>query len=538
MLPATASFERLALNRTTFGATEVDMKAVRDRGWAAWVAGQLEPPAGDEDAILARLAPQRMRIAYAVQLAAGNSPGWPAVGERRRLNYLRADIATIWEMVSKTEISIAPNERARIQQELNAATWIRNTHAHFQVREFMADFWGNHFNVGRQEDVYASAALAVYDGDVIRPRVFGNFRDLLEAVTKSAAMMRYLNNAASGAAGPTENFARELLELHTLGAANYLGVGGQAKDTVSVDGVAVASAFTDADVVTAARALSGWTIEHGQPGEGGPLPFTGRFIYNPIQHHAGAGVFMGVDLAPLTAPMAQGQKVLDIVAGHPATAAFVCGKLCRRMFGDAPPPTVLTRAIATWSAYKNRPDQIKRVLAAILLGDDGSGKEMGTAPAKLRRPHERIMAMFRATDTTVDAFDRAADALISLGDGLYAWPTPDGRPDSNASWLSAAAALRFWNLMFDVMNHPSFTTSFAAQTPSDVRSSPESVVEYWVGRMVGHALRPEGMKALIDDTLAPIGVMAAFRSGGITNIENSLRRLAVLIATSPEFALR
>ena len=92
--------------------------------------------------------------------------------------------------------------------------------------------------------------------------------------------------------------------------------------------------------------------------------------------------------------------------------------------------------------------------------------------------------------------------------------------------------------MFEVLDHPSFHTDFAGQTPKDAVGSPEGIVEYWVGRMVGCSLRPAGMKALIDDALAPIGVMAAYRSGGITNIENALRRLVVLIAASPEFALR
>jgi len=538
MLPTQASFERLALNRVTFGAREADMKSVRESGWAAWVNDQLSPPSGDEPGIVERLAPQRMRIAYAVQLPAGNSPGWPAVDERRRLNYLNADLPFIWDMVSKTEISIAPNERARIQQELNAATWIRNTHAHYQLREFMADFWASHFNVGRQEDVYASAALAAYDREVIRPRVFGNFRDLLEAVTKSAAMMRYLNNADSGAAAPTENFARELLELHTLGAGAYLGVGTSARSTVTIGETTVSAGFTDADIVQAARALSGWTIEHGQFGVAGPLPFTGKFIYNPVQHNTNAGLFMGVDLAPLTAPMAQGARVLDIAAAHPATAAFVCAKICRRIFGDNAPNNVHARAVTAWLENLHQPDQLKRVMAAILLGDDLSGREMGAPPAKIRRPLERIIALLRTTDITVNAYERAADALLSLGDGLYAWPTPEGRPDTNAGWLSAASSLRFWNLMFDVVDHPAFVTNLAGQMPKAATATPESVVEFWVERMVGAALRPEAMKALIADTQGPIGVMAAYQSGGISNIENSLRRLAVLIATSPEFALR
>ncbi len=538
VLPSKPSFERLALNRVTFGAREEDIVEVRANGWAAWVNAQLSPPEGDEAAILEHLAPQRMRINYAVQLPAGNSPGWPAVDERRHFNYLKAPLPTIWEMVSKTEISIAPNERARMQQELNAATWMRNTHARYQLREFMADFWANHFNVGRQEDVYASAALAAYDGEVIRPRVFGNFRDLLEATAQSAAMMRYLNNAASGPATPTENYARELLELHTLGAGAYWGVGSKAKDTVEIGGLTVNAGFTDADIVTVSRALSGWTIEHGQPGPNGPLPFTGAFVYNPLQHNSQAGLFMGVDLAPLTAPMAQGRRVLDIVAAHPATATFVCTKLCRRIFGDHLPEGAVARAVAAWTQHSAKPDQLKHVVLAIVLGDDLAGRDMGAVPSKVRRPHERIIALFRTTGTTVNAFDRAGDSLLSLGDGLYAWPTPEGRPDSNAAWLSAASSLRFWNLMFDVLDHAAFVTSFATQTPKSVTSSAEQVVEFWVERMVGAALRPAGMQALINDANAPIGVIAAFRSGGITNIENALRRLAVLIATSPEFALR
>lgn len=538
MLPSVPSFERLALNRITFGARPEDIAAVRENGWANWVMNQLSPPPDDEPDILKRLEPQRMRIAYAVQLPAGNSPGWPAIDERRKFNYLRADLASIWDMVSKTEISIAPNERARIQQELNAATWMRNTHAHYQVREVMNDFWANHFNVGRQEDVYASAALGVYDREVIRPRVFGNFRDLLEATCTSAAMMRYLNNAASGSAAPTENYARELLELHTLGAGAYRGVGSNAGETVDIGGVRVAAGFTDADIVTAARALSGWTIAHGQDGPDGPLPFTGAFIYNPVQHSTAAGIFMGVDLSGLTEPMAQGRRVLDIVAAHPATAHFVCAKLCRNIFGDSPPEGALNRAVVAWTRHQDRPDQIKHVLSAILLGDDLAGRDMGAPPSKIRRPHERIMALFRTTGTEVNAFDRAGDSLLSLGDGLFAWPTPEGRPGSNADWLSAAASLRFWNLMFDVLDHPAFNTSFAAQTPKDITGSADQVVEYWVERMVGAALRPAGMKALIDDAHGPIGVMAAYKSSGITNIENALRRLAVLIATSPEFALR
>ena len=337
MLTVTPSFERAALNRVTFGARSTDVDCVAKVGWPTCVNEQLRPPIGDEEAVASQLKSRRMRIAYAYQGPAGDSPGWPAVDERRHFEYLHADVPTLWEMVSKTEITIAPNERRRIQEELSAATWIRNTLSTFQLREFMADFWNNHFNVGRQADIYGSAALASYDNEIIRPRIFGNFRNLVEAVATSPSMLRYLNNAESTAAHPNENYARELLELHTLGAQAYLGLTSSSPASVPAAGFLVTSGFSDEDVIQASRALSGVTLEQGQPGLNGPLPFTGQFTYNPLQHSTQAGLFMGVDLSEFTGGLEQGRRVLDIVAAHPATAEFVCTKLCRRIFGDSPP---------------------------------------------------------------------------------------------------------------------------------------------------------------------------------------------------------
>lgn len=534
MLPATPSFERAALNRITFGARDLDAAYVRQIGWAQWVEEQLYPPTGDDPAVAEHIGNRRMRIAYAYQGPAGDSPGWPAVDERRHFNYLHADVPALWEMVSKTEITIAPNERRRIQEELNAATWIRNTHSIYQLREFMADFWNNHFNVGRQADIYGAAALASYDNTVIRPRVFGNFRDLLEAVATSPSMLRYLNNAESTAAHPNENYARELLELHTLGAEAYLGLSSSAPPTVGVAGFAVTNGFSDEDVIQASRAFSGWTLEQGQQGPNGALPFTGRFIHNPLQHHDGAATFMGVDFSRFTVPMQQGRAILDIVANHPATADFVCAKICRRIFGDSPPAAVIDRTRKAWLANREAPDQIAQVLKAILL----EGEEIGAPPSKLRRPYERLIALLRTTDTIVNAYVESFDAVASLGDGIFAWPTPEGRPDVDAHWMSTSANIETWDLMLHLLSHPSFQTSLAMQTPAEVTGSATLIADYWVDRLVGYALRPEGMSALAKDILGPIGVVAAYESGGITNIESSLRRLVALIGASPEFALR
>ncbi len=538
MLQSTASTEILALNRVTFGARDSDAAFVRKVGWGAWVDEQLSPPTGDDPALAAHMAQQTMRISYNGQPATTGIVGWPTINQLRPLNYMSADISTLWDLARNVEYSVAANELSRVQQEICAATWIRNTHSAFQLREFMVDFWNNHFNIGRQADIFASVALPIYDTQVIRPRALGNFRDLLEAVATSTSMLRYLNNAESSAALPNENYAREILELHTLGAPSYLGLPpAQSAGIFPLQRGLFAKGFTDQDIIEASRALSGWTVEQGQASPKGTLPSTGRFTYNALQHSTQARAFLGVDISALKGDMEQGRAVLDIIANHPATAEFVCIKIARRMFGDAPPMAVIARAKQAWLASRTSGDQIKRVLAAML--QDGDEIKMPLSQcSKLRRPYERIIAFFRTTDTTVSAFDLASSAATALGDGVYVWPTPEGRPDTDKQWLSTSANLYNWNLPLLLLAQTAFRTSLRAQTPSSASASPTLLVEYWVERMVGYALRPAGMAALIEDAATPGGAMAAYASGGALNIENALRRLVALIATSPEFGVR
>ena len=271
-LPAyVPAFERIALNRVTFGANERDLRFVREKGWDAWIDDQLAPPEGDDAELAAMLAQQTMHIKYNGQPHTVDIVGWPDVDQFRPLKYLdRTIVSTLWDMARKVEFSVAANELTRVQQELNAATWIRNTHSTYQVREFMVDFWNNHFNVGRQADIYASAALPAYDTQVIRPRALGNFRDLLGAVAAPARRCCGIstNCRQHRRIHPNENYARELLELHTLGGDAYLGI----KPRQKVKQDAVASGFSDQDIIQAAHALSGWTVEQGQPGPIVPCP--------------------------------------------------------------------------------------------------------------------------------------------------------------------------------------------------------------------------------------------------------------------------
>ena len=538
MLTAEPSFERIALNRVTFGARDVDEAYVQSIGWDAYVQDQLNPPDGDDDALAAHLAAQTMHIDYRGE--ENEFGGWPDVDEDRPLNYLDADTETLFDVAVNAGKTVPFAEGARIQQELTAASWIRAVHAEYQIREFMADFWHNHFNIGRQDNNFATVTLPVYDREHIRPYVLGNFREMLEANATSTAMLLYLDNAVSVATFPNENYGRELMELHTMGEDAYLGLDNT--DVAGPNGLGInvgvnAAGFTDVDVFEASIALSGWTVEFGQPtGPGGKrAPVTGNFFYSAAQHSPDAGEFMGVTLAGIDEPMEQGRAVLDIVAAHPATAEFICGKLVRLIFGDTPPAAVQTRAVEAWTEHKDAPDQIKKVMEAILL----DGPEIGEGPqTKVRRPFERLMALYRTTDTVVNAHPWMNIVLESLHDGLFTWPAPNGRPDVNGYWFSTTASLTTWNLSIGLFFLEELATSFTAQTPLNIQNSSIEMVEYWLGRMIGFEPSAAVVNTLIDDASSLAGIMTSLNFGSAKNVEDAFMRLASLISTTEEFSFR
>ncbi len=291
-----------------------------------------------------------------------------------------------------------------------------------QLEEQLVDFWYNHFNVflDKGADRYL---VPTYEREAIRPHVLGKFRDLLEATAKSPAMLFFLDNWESvGATQPqrgnakrpvrglNENYARELMELHTLG----------------VDG-----GYTQKDVTEVARCFTGWTIR--QPREGGD------FFYNDRVHDKGAKVVLGVTI-PAGGGKDDAEKVLDILARHPATARFISKKLAQRFVADDPPQKLIDKMAKT---FRDKNGDIREVMKTMLTSDEFFSQ--AAYRAKVKTPFEMIVSAVRATGAQVDFAFPLANQIAQLGEPLYRKLEPTGYSDANSEWVNSAALLARMN---------------------------------------------------------------------------------------------
>jgi uncharacterized protein (DUF1800 family) len=320
--------------------------------------------------------------------------------------------------------------------QLEQAKLVRAVESNRQLQEVLVDFWSNHFNIDVKKG--PDRVLKVIDDrDVIRPHIWGKFRDLLEASAKSPAMLYYLDNASNTAArdvgpmgqqmmamiqqkitgeappvedvakpdappkpkkmgGINENYAREIMELHTLG----------------VDG-----GYTQTDVAELSRVLTGWT-ETGR----------GVFSFNPAIHDTGTKTVLGVTIQGQTgaAGINEGEQMLDFLANHPSTARFIATKMLKWLL-DPNPSELQISTVAT--VYKATGGDIKSMIRAIL-----NDSWLPVAPMKFARPFHFVAASLRSTNPTVSSLTTTNAQLNSLGQGLFTWDTPDGFPDKVEYW--------------------------------------------------------------------------------------------------------
>ncbi len=423
---------------------------------------------------------------------------------------LEADIAALFPLTTRSPAQLIagfPDNIFAIATQMVAATQYRQMFSKRQLYEIMVEFWGDHFNIHLLNGL-GPTLKPEDDRDVIREHALGNFRDLLHASAKSPAMLFYLDNFFNQAGAPNENYARELMELHTLG----------------VDG-----GYTEDDVKEVARCFTGWTIRFP------PDPNYGEFVYVDAIHDAGAKTVLGV---PITAGgQGDGEQVLDLLADHPSTARFVATKLCRRFVSDDPPAVMIDAVAAAFSASAG---DIKTTLRALFA----NAAFRDSADLKITRPSEYLTALVRALapDTPYPP-DNGEFWLIAqnlLGQLPFYWPTPDGYPDRQDYWASTGGLLNRWRLSF---------LSFAGIIPGlDViqidypamlggANTLDEVVDAIVAAVLMRPVSANDRQIMLDWLVAEIGAAPdAALPAGVPEQASAL--LAAVLVSSVYFQLR
>ena len=420
--------------------------------------------------------------------------------------------------------------------ELSDATMLRAVHSKKQLVELLADFWHNHFNVYFWQDD-GVPLLVSYNRDVLRKHMLGNFRQMLEAVAKHPSMLYYLNQNNSSDAGPNENFARELFELHTLGAENYLGV--RDPNSVEKDANGIAIGYVDNDVYEAARCLTGWRIDDDLGDWEDGVEKTGNFLYHKPWHDRFNKLVLGRYIPADQEDLKDGYDVLDLLASHPGTARFISRKLCRRFISDIPPESVVQAAANTFLQFKDAPDQLKRVMETILLSAEFKASWGG----KVKRPFEAAMSMMRALNSDFTRIPGGVNWMMGLmGQALFERRPPDGYPDTRDAWANSMSLLYRWNLavgltenwMDDDDTGYKIRSDVFAQTPAEIRSA-SSLADYWIQRILNQSLPEESRNAVV-------AVMAQEYGWDETlpedHVQYVLPAMVEVILMSPEFQWR
>jgi uncharacterized protein (DUF1800 family) len=365
------------------------------------------------------------------------------------------------------------------------------------------------------------------DRDVIRKHLFGNFRTMLEAVAQSPAMLFYLDNQSNSGDRPNENYARELFELHVMGAENYFGVR-KMDDPAIVDGEGNRLGYIDNDVYGATTCFTGWRVNED----------TGRFAYDDASHFPYAKLVMGKTFEPFQG-IQDGKQVLDLLAFHPGAARYICRRLCRRLISDNPPESVVQAAADVFLANKNAPDQLKKVIRTILL----SPEFRTTFGQKIKRPFEFSVGVMRAVGVNYAPTDSFFWNYDSIGQPLFSWRPPNGYPDDREAWTGTMPMLQRWrhcNWLFGWQIGGEGADAEEYRLSPETRMSaryktPNAIVEFWSLRLLGRQMPEHERKVMVD-------FMAAGRNPDFElpddQIAERLRQLVALICMSPSFQWR
>ena len=509
----------IALNRMAFGPRPGDIEAFNALGGTdeerlrAYVSQQLNPETLDDSDFESRFT--------AAGFETLNKTQDELYYDHIANNQYDSNDDAYWEWYSKPA------------HELVDLTFLRAVYSKKQLVEILVDFWHNHFNVYFWQDD-GVPLLVSYNRDVLRAHLLGNFRQMLEAVATHPSMLYYLNQNNSSDAGPNENFARELFELHTLGAENYLGV--RDPNTVEKDANGIAVGYVDNDVYEAARALTGWRVDDDIYEYEDGIEKTGRFIYYKPWHDRFNKLILGKYIPADQPDMQDGRDVLDLLAYHPGTARHISRKLARRLISDTPPESVVEAAAATFMEHRASPDQLKRVVETILLSPEFSQ----TWGQKIKRPFEAAVSILRALNSDFTRIPGGISWMCSMmGQPVFERRSPDGYPDTKEAWANSMSLLYRWNFAVGISENwmdeedqgRFIRTDILGQTPSDLRTA-ESLADYWVQRLLNRPMSEADRQAVIAVMAQEYGSQEQLPED---HVEYVLPGMVEVILMSPDF---
>jgi len=380
-----------ALNRMAYGPRPGDVERVRRIGVDAYVEEQLAPEHIEEP--------------------------WAAWMRLMPLDTLDLDAADAedFEVANYPEVG-----KGQSAIELQQACLLRSVYSARQLEQVMVEFWSDHFNITQLKG--ECSWLKTVDDRIIRKHAMGNFRELVSASAHSPAMLFYLDNDKNQkrdpktGSGANENYARELLELHTLG---------------------VRGGYSLKDIQEVARCFSGWKYKKGLQA------WPGDFTFDVARHDAGPKRVLGVPIPAREGAdgVKDGEQVIDIVCRHPSTARFVARKLCRRFVADRGPEPLVERLAAV---FQKTDGNIKQVLSTLFHSD-----EFRHGPTqKFKRPFDYTVSALRALNADTSG-EGVLPYLEQMGQLPYKWTMPDGYPDRFEAWTPSMLAR--WNFAVDLV---------------------------------------------------------------------------------------
>lgn len=452
--PLSAS-DFLALNRITFGPRVEERARFAEIGLQAYVEEQLAFDSIND-------------FSCNLQLSTFNTLGMAA-------NELEAISNQLFE---DYDLEKVPNE-------LRQATLMRQLYSKRQLYEVTVEFWTDHFNIFVEKG-NCFYLKTVDDREVIRKHALGSFRDIVWASAHSPAMLIYLDNQANEKSHPNENYARELMELHTLG----------------VDG-----GYSQQDVMELARCLTGWNVkEHF---------WLGDFVFKEDLHDTGVKNVLGLTIQ--SAGQREAEQVIEHLVKHPSTARFIATKLTRRFIADEPPQELIEKATRT---FLKTDGDIRSVLRVILL--DG----LPLAQPKYKRPANFVLSALRILNAETDGAG-LHDYLLRMGQVYFNWPTPDGYPDQSEAWQGNL--MPRWQFAFEFIRNEVQNTNHNLKALLNVASTGvlhddvDALTSLLLGAPLDRLIRDE----MIDSVL----------SAGATE-EETLQIVAASIIASPAFQWR